>query len=126
MDQLLRLYSFSKANQFQPTGFQLTFTTTGGLHAIQKDGQAMSMVWNGFVNVLNQQCVKKQTEESDTSFAMGMTVTLQAHLLQNYIILIILPPHLSQYTQRLDLRMFGPLKTAISVELSRVISTGVA
>ena len=38
---------------------------------------------------------------------------------------MILPPHSSHFTQPLDLAIFSPLKTAMSVELSRIICTGI-
>src|SRR2546421_8258564 len=45
------------------------------------------------------------------------------YCIHNDIILMILPPHSSHYTQPLDLAIFSPLKTAMSVELSHIICT---
>jgi hypothetical protein len=47
------------------------------------------------------------------------------HCMQNRIVLLLLPPHSSHLMQPLDVGVFGPLKTAISAQLARLISTGV-
>ena len=54
-----------------------------------------------------------------------VTGAFVAHCMQNNIILMVLPPHSSHYTQPLDLALFSPLKTVMSAELSRVICIGI-
>ena len=48
------------------------------------------------------------------------------HCIQNNIILLLLPPHSSHILQPLDVGLFGPLKTAMSSQLHRLIRTGVS
>ena len=47
------------------------------------------------------------------------------HCIQNDIVLFLLPPHSSHLMQPLDVGVFGPLKTAISAQLARLLSTGI-
>jgi hypothetical protein len=46
--------------------------------------------------------------------------------IENDIVLLILLPHASHLIQPLDVGLFGPLKTAISVRMDRLIRTGIA
>jgi DDE superfamily endonuclease/Tc5 transposase DNA-binding domain len=48
------------------------------------------------------------------------------HCIRNDIILMILPPHSSHLLQPLDVGYFGPLKTALSTQLDRLIRTGIS
>jgi hypothetical protein len=48
------------------------------------------------------------------------------HCIRNNIILMILPAHSSHLLQPLDVAVFGPLKTAISTQLDRLIRTGIS
>jgi DDE superfamily endonuclease len=48
-----------------------------------------------------------------------------SYCIQHRIDVILLPPHSSHMLQPLDVAVFGPLKTAISNQLSRFIGTGI-
>ena len=54
-----------------------------------------------------------------------ISATFIYHCMQNDIILFLLPPHSSHLMQPLDVGIFGPLKTTISAQLARLISTGI-
>ena len=43
-----------------------------------------------------------------------------AHCIEHNIVLLVLPPHTSHYTQPLDIAIFGPLTTALSQGVDRL------
>ena len=49
-----------------------------------------------------------------------------AHCMHYKIEVLLLPPHTSHLLQPLDIAVFGPLKTQLSNEQCRYVSTGVA
>lgn len=48
------------------------------------------------------------------------------YCIQNHIDLLLLPPHSSHLMQPLDVAIFGPLKRAISLQISRLLRSGIA
>ena len=55
-----------------------------------------------------------------------ITAKFVYHCIQNNIILLLLPSHLSHLTQPLDVGVFGPLKKAMSATLDRIFQTGIS
>ena len=48
------------------------------------------------------------------------------HCMDNKIVSLILPPHMSHLTHPLDVGVFGPLKKAMAAKIAPLISTGVS
>jgi len=55
-----------------------------------------------------------------------ITAKFIEYCMDHKIILMVLPPHTSHFLQPLDVGVFGPVKTALSSQVKRYISTGIA
>src|SRR5271154_1918590 len=75
MDRFSLLSLFSKQKTCLDNGFQLLFMMTGSFPAMQKVGQVIYTVLNGFSDVLNQRHERKRMDDIVFSFVTDMTVT---------------------------------------------------
>jgi hypothetical protein len=89
----------------------------------------MSMVWIGLFDVLT---LKRDKAAGEYRLLIcdghdsHITAEFIAHCIDHKILLMILPPHSSNLTQPLDVRVFGALKKHMASELYHLMRTGVA
>lgn len=55
-----------------------------------------------------------------------ISADMVSYCIQHHIDLLLLPPHSSHIMQPLDVAVFGPLKRAISLQISRLLRSGIA
>lgn len=91
-------------------------------------GQTIIMVWNG-LSILNlpheTNCNQYRLLVCDRHDS-HVSAEFVSFCISNRINLLLLPPHSSHLLQPLDVRVFSPLKQAISKQISRFVRSGIS